>query len=120
MTQIISTKHYDLEDRTRRYAYNVIQFCKKVEKSVSNTETTKQLIRSAGSIGANYIEANEALGKKDFIMHLRISKREAKESKYWLCLVETCPPQLIERDNLICEADEFMKIFGAIIGKCLP
>jgi four helix bundle protein len=55
---------------------------------LSNIEVAKQLVRSAGSVGANYIEANESLGKKDFVMHARIARKEAKESRYWLQLIE--------------------------------
>jgi four helix bundle protein len=73
-------KVYDLEERTFRYAKEVCVFCKKIEKNLSNNEYHKQLIRSSASVGANYIEANEALSKKDFILRVKISRKEAKES----------------------------------------
>jgi four helix bundle protein len=72
-----TNKIYDLEERTYLFDRDVRIFCKRIPKSISNTEDTKQLIRSSGSIGANYIEANEALGKKDFLMHIRISRKES-------------------------------------------
>jgi four helix bundle protein len=78
----------------------------------------KQFIRASGSIGANYIEANEALGKKDFVMKIKICRREAKESRYWLGLIDTDGNSESTRDGLLGEADELMKIFGAIVRKC--
>ena len=78
--------------------------------SISNSEDGKQLVRSSGSIGANYIEANESLSKKDFVMRVKISKKETKESKFWLRLLGA-------KDDLIKECTELMKIFGAIIEK---
>jgi four helix bundle protein len=70
-----------------------------------------------GSIGANYIEANEPIGKKDFVMKVKICRREAKESGYWLRLLDTGEKLEVQRDNLVGEATELMKIFGAIIRK---
>ncbi|MDZ4224434.1 MAG: four helix bundle protein, partial [bacterium] len=68
------------------------------------------------SVGANYIEANESLGKKDFMMRIKICKKESKESRYWLCLSETF--QINKKEMLIQETNELMKIFGAILEKC--
>lgn len=70
---------YDLEERTLRFARDVIAFVDVLPKTTSNAEIAKQLIRAAGSVGANYIEANEALGKRDFLMRIRISRKESKE-----------------------------------------
>ena len=77
-----SNKPYDLEDRTLLFAKDVIEFVGKVPRNLANNEIAKQLIRSVGSVGANYIEANEALSKKDFLMRVKISRKEAKESCY--------------------------------------
>lgn len=77
----------------------------------------RQLVRSSGSIGANYIEASESLGKKDFAMRLRICRKEAKETIYWLTLLEIPEQLLKERDALIKESNEFTAIFGSIISK---
>jgi four helix bundle protein len=117
MTEIISRKRYDLEDRTFTFAKCVIEYVNKLHKTVSSIEISKQLIRSAGSVGANYIEANEALSKKDFIMRIKISRKEAKESNYWLRLTEAKEDSVIERDALVQEATELTKIFGAILEK---
>jgi len=102
-----------------KFAKQTRFFVKTLPKSVSNFEDGKQLIRSSGSIGANYIEANESLGKKDFIMHLRIAKKEAKETRFWLELIDTKDNQELEKikNDLIDETIELMKIFGSIIEK---
>jgi four helix bundle protein len=77
------------------------------------------LVRASGSVGANYIEANGALGKKDFVMRLKIARKEAKETRYWLRLVftEDAPELDAERATLVREADELVKILGAILRK---
>jgi four helix bundle protein len=79
----------------------------------------KQLVRASGSVGANYIEANEALSKKDFRMRIRVSRKESKESRYWLRLVDTHADPVLdtERDKLMQEATELMCIFGSILQK---
>jgi four helix bundle protein len=112
-------KIYDLEERTYQFAKSAVIFCKKLPKNKSNEEFCKQLIRSAGSIGANYIEANESLGRKDFFMRIKISRKEAKESAYWLrLLIETNDQGFIEEGaKLINEAIEFKNIFSSIIIK---
>ncbi len=119
MTKIRNSKPYDLEERTLKFAKNVRSFVKKLPKTISNVEDGKQLIKSSGSVGANYIEANEALSKKDFIMRIKISRKEAKESPYWLKLVDTNNNYDLdrERDSLINESTELMNIFGAILQK---
>lgn len=78
---------YDLEERTFQFAKNVRIFVKQLPKTLSNTEDGIQVIRSFGSIGANYIEANESLSKKDFLMRIKICRKEAKESVYFLRLI---------------------------------
>jgi four helix bundle protein len=91
-------KKYDLEERTFVFAKNVIEYVRNLPKGIAYSEIGKQLVRSAGSVGANYIEANESLSKKDFIMRVKISKKEAKESKYWLNLSK--PNKDHERDKI--------------------
>ncbi|MBW2167020.1 MAG: four helix bundle protein [Deltaproteobacteria bacterium] len=89
MTKNRNSKPYDLEDRTLAYAKRVRAFVKKLSRTTANIEDIKQLVRSSGSVGANYIEANESLSKKDFIMRIKICRKEAKESRYWLRLIDT-------------------------------
>jgi len=116
MTEDRNSKRYDLEERTLKFAKEIRDFAKKLSKTLSNREYIKQLIRSSGSIGANYIEANESLGKKDFVMRIKICRKESKESRYWLNLIETHNDEL-EKEGLIREVTELMKIFGSVIEK---
>jgi four helix bundle protein len=92
---------------------------KKLSRTISNIEDGKQLVKASGSVGSNYIEANESLSKKDFIMRIKICRKESKESRYWLKLVDTnnAKEQERDRDTLITEATELMNIFGAILQK---
>jgi four helix bundle protein len=110
---------YDLEERTFQFAKRVRTFVKKLLRTIANIRDLGQLVDASGSVGANYIEANESLGKKDFLMHLRISLKEAKESRYWLRLVDTGDDADLksERDCLIQEAAELTSIFASIANK---
>ncbi|MHC4655819.1 MAG: four helix bundle protein, partial [Planctomycetota bacterium] len=119
MTKTQNSKHYDLEDRTLEFARRVRVFVKKLQKTLANIEDGKQLVKASGSVGANYIEANEALSKKDFVMRIKICRKEAKECRYWLRLVDIGgnrePEQ--ERKELENEASELTHIFGSIVTK---
>jgi four helix bundle protein len=119
MSEIQTSKQYDLEERTYEFAKQVRAFVKRLPKTICNLEDGKQLVRSSGSVGANYIEANEALSRKDFLMRIKISRKEAKESRYWLRLLDTDNQADIsrERDALIQERIELMKIYGAMVRK---
>jgi four helix bundle protein len=118
MSESTGSKRFDLEERTLKFAKEVIDFVNVLPKSIANLEIIKQVIRSSGSIGANYIEANEALSKKDFAMRVKICRKEAKESRYWLKLVEVKGEDSEKRrQSLIGEATELMKIFGSIVEK---
>ena len=109
---------YDLEERTFLFAKDVRLFTKTIPNSISNIEDSKQLIRASGSVGANYIEANESLSKKDFLFRIKISK-EVKECRYWLrLLIETNPlKDDSEGNRLYKESVELLKIFSSIIEK---
>ena len=80
-------KPYNLEQRTFQFAKESRTFVKRLPRTITNFEDVKQLVRASGSIGANYIEANECIGKKDFVMKIKTCRREAKESAYWLRLL---------------------------------
>ena len=114
-----NSKLYDLEERTLSFAKEVRHFVKLLPRSIANLEDGKQVIRSSGSIGANYIEANEALGKKDFVLRVRISRKEAKETRFWLNLIDTGDNQELEniRTKLLGEVTELLKILSSIINK---
>lgn len=110
-------KTYNLEDRTFEFARDCRVLISKLPKTVSNIEDGKQLVRSSGSVGANYIEANENLGDKDFKFRLRIARKEAKESLYWLNLLKSLNPNSETIDPLIQEANELRKILSTILNK---
>ena len=121
MTEIpmIKTHVYDHEKRTYNFTRSIAFFCKKLPYSASNKEYVAQLIRSSGSIGANYIEANESLSKKDFAMRAKICRKEAKESVYWLGLLVDTNSEEFKQEGLFLrdEATELKKIFSSIILK---
>ncbi|MEO6347975.1 MAG: four helix bundle protein [Aquaticitalea sp.] len=111
-------KIYDLEERTYLFAKDCRLIIVKLTKTISNNEDSKQLVRSSGSIAANYIEANEKLGEKDFKFRLKISRKEAKESVLWLKLLRDLNLSFeTELSILINEAEELRKILSAIINK---
>ena len=119
MAEKKNPKQYDLEERTFRFAQRVREFVKKLPKTLANIEDSVQLVDASGSVGANYIEANEAISKKDFAYRIKICRKESKESRYWLRLVDTNGELSLERERkeLIQEATELMKIFGSIVQK---
>lgn len=119
MTEAPERRRFDLEERTFSFAQAVRRFVKRLPRTLCNLEDAKQLLRSSGSVGANYIEANEALSKKDFAMRIKICRKEAKETGYWLRLLELDDLQELHapRDSLARESVELMKIFGAILHK---
>lgn len=117
MNQDEGSKKYDLVERTFAFAKNVSLFCKKLVRTESNVVYMRQVIRASSSVGANYIEANESLGKRDFVMKMKTCRKEAKESAYWLRLImETNGDE--EREaapSLIDEAIQLKKIFSSIV-----
>jgi four helix bundle protein len=119
MTEAQNPKQFDLEDRTLAFAQSVRGFVKGLKRTIANVEDGKQLVKASGSVGANYIEANEALSKKDFLMRIKICRKESKESRYWLKLVEVTDgeKQEVRRQELVQEATELMSIFGSIVRK---
>ncbi|GBL35190.1 hypothetical protein EMGBS15_07850 [Filimonas sp.] len=115
---VANKKEYDLELRTLKFALSVRDFCKELKKEIANIVYIKQLVRLSSSIGANYLEANDNLGAKDLMMRIRISRKEAKETKYWLELIMTETNESdIKRKELQAEANELMLIFGTILKK---
>jgi four helix bundle protein len=119
MNKFQNSKPYDLEERTFQFAKAIRIFVKTLPKTIGNIDDGKQLVRASGSVGANYREANESLSKKDFLLRMKISRKEAKESAYWLRLIfET--NNLMNGDdaqNLMQEAIELKKIFSSILEK---
>jgi four helix bundle protein len=103
-----NAKPYDLEERTALFAQQSRAFIKRLPRTIGNVEDAKQFIRASGSIGANYIEANEAIGKKDFVMKIKICRREAKETCYWLRLLDVDGKLERQRQQLSDEARELI------------
>lgn len=109
---------FDLERRTTLFAKNVILLCKELPRNPINDRLVGQVVGSSGSVGANYREANDALGKKDFVFRLRISRKEAKETIHWLELITVANPNYTESVTpLLREATELRNILSAIIKK---
>jgi len=120
MTEIQNSKPiYDLEERTFQFAKAVRIFVKTLPKTIANIEDGKQLIKASGSVGANYREANESLSKKDFVMRIKIFRKEAKENAYWLRLINETNSLKNSDDakSLMQEAGELKKIFSSILEK---
>lgn len=111
---------FDLEERTTEFARKVIQLCKELPRDLINQRLVPQIIGSSGSIGANYREANDALGKKDFIFRLKISRKEAKETCHWLTLLKEANSNKSDKiETLLQEAIELRNILSSIINKSL-
>lgn len=120
MTNSQNVQKFDLEERTLEFSKTVIDLLQILPRNTINLEMTSQLISSSGSIGANYREANDALGKKDFYMRMKICRKEAKETKYWLELILHSNKNLNDQIQvLINEVTELIKIFSAILNKAV-
>jgi four helix bundle protein len=115
----MAEKPRDLEDRTFEFAQAVRGFVKQLPRTLANIEDVRQLVRASGSVAANWIEADEALSKKDFLMRAKICRKEAKESRLFLRLLDIGLTQrsIAVRDALITEARELTLIFSSIISK---
>ena len=107
---------YDLEDRTLAFAKRILDMTQALPKDSTNLHFIDQVVRSSTSVGANYREANDALGKKYFIHRVRISRKECKETTYWLKLILYNNPKLEKRmEGITGESIELTKILSAII-----
>jgi len=116
MSEGENQKRYDLEERTFQVAQRVRKWVNALPRTAVNVDDIRQLLRCSGSVPANYIEANDSLGKKDFQMHVRICRKESKESRLFLRLLEANTAESeAERLALVQEATELMNIFGAIL-----
>ncbi|MDA3892979.1 MAG: four helix bundle protein [Salinivirgaceae bacterium] len=113
------SKYQELEDRTLKFAISVRKFIKKLPRDIGNIEDSKQVVRSLGSVGANYIEANESLGDKDKLMRLRISRKECKETIFWLKCIKASNDFSDDHEIglLIRESEELLKILSSIIDR---
>lgn len=111
-------KYRELETRTTDFAKRVIRLCRVVPKNTINEQIVAQIVRSSGSVGANYREANEAVGKKDFLYRLRIARKECKETEHWLDLIVEANPRFSEEvSDLYEEGRQLRNILSSIIEK---
>ena len=105
---------FELQQRTKKFHVRIIKLCESLPKNAAGWETAKQLIRSAGSVGANYRAACRGKSNVDFIYKIEVVLEEADESLYWLEVVEDAElSKGNELDNLIKEANELVSIFNA-------
>lgn len=108
---------FDLEERTAVFGENVIRFCKKIKQDIVTRPIITQIVRSATSIGANYMEANGASSRKDFKNKIHICKKEAQETKHWLRMISVADPEQKENARILWkEAQELTLIFGKIVS----
>lgn len=113
------SNNYDLEERTAKFGEDIILLCRQIRKDEINISIVKQLIRSATSIGANYMEANGASSKKDFRNKIYICRKEAQEAKHWLRMLNTTNTE--KKDDikeLWKEGQELTLIFFKIASSC--
>lgn len=117
MIQLSNNHAYDLEERTEKFGEDVVEFCNKLRPSIVSSPLIGQLVRSATSIGANYMEANNASSKKDFRNKIYTCKKETEESKHWLRMLAKCYLEHKERLRAFWkEAQELVKIFQKIVN----
>jgi len=114
-------KRYDLLERTEKFSFRVRNLCQKLKKDIINKEYIVQLIRAAGSVAGNYIEANENLGEGDLKFRIKVCRKESKEASLWLRHILTYGDSELEKEKLelIQEAFELEQIFGAILKKLI-
>src|SRR3989344_5369845 len=111
------SNNYNLEERTAKFGEEIIEFCRSAKQDAITRPIIGQLIRSATSVGANYMEANGASSRKDFKNKIHICKKEVQETKHWLRMMTICIPDSREEvKNLWQEAQELTLIFGKIVG----
>ena len=115
----MSDQPRDLVRRTFEFAVKVRRFVDLLPKGISNYEDSRQLVRSSGSVAANYLEAQEGLSRKDFFYRIKICRKEARETDLWLRLINcgTSADLKKESETLAAEADELKRIFSSIAGK---
>ncbi len=107
---------FDIQKRTFLFGVRVIKLVGRLPRTVSGMEIGRQLIRAGTSVGSNMEEADGAVSKKDFVNHVRIARKEARESRYWLTLIEAAAllhdPEI---RALTQEANELVRILSSII-----
>lgn len=117
----MTDKPYDLEERTYAFALEVRLFLRNTKWDPASWSDVKQLLRSSGSVAANYVESVESISPADSVYRLRVTKKESRESRLWLRLLNDCNPidELSHKalQALLDETDELVRIFASIIRK---
>ena len=112
-----NNKPFNLEERAAVLGENVIRLCKEIKQNTINRPIISQLIRSSTSIGANYMEANGASSKADFVNKIFLCKKEAQETKHWFRMLSVIDPEVkTELQNLWKECQELTLIFQKIVS----
>jgi four helix bundle protein len=115
MTEFLNNTKYDLEERTAKFGEQIIIFCRSMKQDVITRPIINQIIKSSTSVGANYMEANGAISRKDFRNKIHICKKEAQESRHWLRMMAQCVPEKKEDIRALWrECQELTLIFGKI------
>jgi four helix bundle protein len=114
----MNTKPQEIRERTFQFALQSIKLCLKIDKEEKLHILTKQLSRSASSIGANVREARNAESKNDFIHKLSIALKECDETVYWIALlIELTETKKDELNVLQNESNEILRVLSSIILK---
>lgn len=110
-------KPFDIKERTFEFGVRIVRLVDTLPRTVAGIEVGRQLVKSGTSVGANVEEADRAESKRDFTHKVRIARKEARETRYWLRIVRATglskDPQ--EVDSLAQESDELVRILSAII-----
>jgi four helix bundle protein len=110
-----SASVYDLEERSAKFGEAVIDFLKQVPLGPRTNRLVDQLTGCGTSIGANYVEADDAVSKKEFIKIIGTCRKEARECKFFIrMLVKACPEMRDPAIPLWREANELHLIFSRI------
>jgi len=104
-----------IEERMFKFSVNIIELVRVLPRTIESETLRKQLVRSSGSIGANFIEANNASSKTDFRNKIFIAKKEASETKYWLRILSTTNPEA-DTETLLDECSQFIFILQKIVS----
>jgi four helix bundle protein len=106
---------YDLEERTARFGEAVIDFAKEIQQNAVTNRLISQLVGAATSVGANYVEADDAVSKKEFLKSIGTCRKEARETKHFLRMIVRAVPDLKpQARTLWTEAKELHLIFSKI------
>src|SRR5687767_13723774 len=114
----VEGRRYDLAERTATFAENIVRFARTLPEDVVTRPLISQVVRSGGSVGANYCEADDAVSKKEFRLKIGTCRKEEKETKYWLRVIVAAAPGARDQARVLWqEAKELLLIFCVILRK---